>query len=197
MTYEERLDLVIGRRQAREHEDDAVTSLVREHSAFVYRIAYSILHDSHDAEDVTQETFVRVVKNVHRLPLIRDQRAWLARIAWRLSVTRWNRTKKKRNLEPDMETAGPRERAHGQDANFGGTRSMESDEAVKFIESMTAALPEHLRHPLVLSAIDEMSAREVAEMLHITEATVRTRVHRARKILRQKLRNLFGKDYGY
>jgi RNA polymerase sigma-70 factor (ECF subfamily) len=67
---------------------------------------------------------------------------------------------------------------------------------VEAIERMTAALPEHLRHPLVLSAIDEMSSREVAEMLNITEATVRTRVHRARKILREQLRKLFGKTYG-
>jgi RNA polymerase sigma-70 factor (ECF subfamily) len=195
MTYEERLALAVGRNRATERDDEAITALVREHTAFVYRIAYSILHDAHDAEDVTQETFVRVLKNVHRLPLIRDQRAWLARIAWRLSVTKWNRTKKKRTLEPSLEMDGAKDRLHGLAVNL-SERTAESDEAVELIGRMTAALPEHLRHPLMLSAIDEMSSREVAETLNITEGTVRTRVHRARKILKEKLRRLLGKDYG-
>jgi RNA polymerase sigma-70 factor (ECF subfamily) len=183
MTYEERLALVIGANQARE-TDDAITLLVREHAAFVYRIAYSILRDSHDAEDVAQETFIRVVKNASRLPLIRDQRAWLARIAWRLSLSRWTRTKRKRTLEIEGTTANE------------AAAPVQSGEMLEVIQRMTSSLPDHLRHALVLSAVEEMSTREVAEALKINESTVRTRIHRARKLLREKLADLLGKDYG-
>jgi RNA polymerase sigma-70 factor (ECF subfamily) len=63
------------------------------------------------------------------------------------------------------------------------------------MERLTASLPEKLRHPLLLSAIEEMSSKEVAEILNISEATVRTRIFRARRLLREKLRTAFGKDY--
>jgi len=178
MTYEERLALAIG--QTRTNEDDeAIASIVREHATFVYRVAYSVLRDSHDAEDVVQETFIRVLKNVPKLPSIRDQRAWLARVAWRLALTRWSRAKTKRRHEVDRFDR----------TDVAVLSSFESDAAVATIEKLTASLPEHLRHPLMLSAIEEMSAKEVAQILNISEPTVRTRIHRARKLLREKLGN--------
>jgi RNA polymerase sigma-70 factor (ECF subfamily) len=67
---------------------------------------------------------------------------------------------------------------------------------LEVIQRMTSSLPDHLRHALVLSAVEEMSTREVAEALKINESTVRTRIHRARKLLREKLADLLGKDYG-
>jgi RNA polymerase sigma-70 factor (ECF subfamily) len=62
-----------------------------------------------------------------------------------------------------------------------------------FLEKLIAALPEKLRQPLILSTIEEMSPREVAAVLRINEAAVRSRVFRARQILKEKLAECVGK----
>jgi DNA-directed RNA polymerase specialized sigma24 family protein len=69
-------------------EEDQLELAVRQHARLVYRIAYSVLHNHHDAEDTTQETFLRVLRAARRkLAGVDDPQRWLARIAWRL---RWN-----------------------------------------------------------------------------------------------------------
>ena len=62
-------------------DEDQVELAVRQHAQMVYRIAYSILRNHHDAEDATQETFVRVLKARRKLSAVDDPRKWLARIA--------------------------------------------------------------------------------------------------------------------
>jgi RNA polymerase sigma-70 factor (ECF subfamily) len=189
MTYEDRIMMAVGRTRGAEQED-VLTVLVREHATFVYRIAYSVLRDLHDAEDVAQETFMRVMKRTAQLPLVRDQRAWLARITWRLAITKWNRTRKRRRLETDIAESPARFAASDLSTGL----DAENRELLEKMNRLTLSLPDDLRHPLILSAIEDMSCREVAEILNIPEATVRTRIYRARKLLRQKLRAFIGKE---
>ena len=106
MNFEDRIVMAMSCSQGADQED-VVALLVRDHATFVYRVAFSVLHNSHDAEDVVQETFIRVMRRTRQLPLIRDQRAWLARIAWRLAITRWNRTRKRRRVEINMSEETP------------------------------------------------------------------------------------------
>src|SRR5690349_22812038 len=68
--------------------EDAIEAAVHEHARLVYRIAYSVLRNHHDAEDATQETFVRVLRYKKTLEGVRDPKTWLARIAWRVAVER-------------------------------------------------------------------------------------------------------------
>jgi RNA polymerase sigma-70 factor, ECF subfamily len=187
MIYEDRILLALGRTDRGEAED-TLDLLVRQHATLVYRVAYSILQDAHDSEDVAQETFIRAMKNVHRLPLVRDQRGWLARIAWRLAITKWNRTKRRRRMEIDISDDSACVAASALNTEL----AAENKQLVETVNRLTLSLPLDLRHALVLSAIEEMDTREVAEILQISEATVRTRVHRARKLLREKLQNWNG-----
>jgi RNA polymerase sigma-70 factor, ECF subfamily len=188
MTYEDRILLAVGRTRDSERED-IVTLLVRQHATFVYRVAYSILRDTHDAEDVTQETFLRVMKNTEQLPLIRDQRGWLARITWRLAITKWNRIKKQRHVEIDISEKS----THLADSRWNLGLDTETRELADTITRLTFSLPDDLRNALILSAIEEMGSREVAEVLNISEITVRTRVYRAKKLLRKKIETFMGK----
>src|SRR5690242_7515417 len=66
--------------------EDALVAAVREHARLVYRIAYSVSRNHHDAEDATQETFMRVLKYRRKLDGIGDPKLWIARIAWRVAV---------------------------------------------------------------------------------------------------------------
>ena len=69
-------------------DEDAVVIAVREHARLVYRICYTALRNHQDAEDATQDTFLRVLRYRRKLEEVRDARSWIARIAWRVATER-------------------------------------------------------------------------------------------------------------
>ena len=162
----------------------AVEALVREHSRLVYRIAYAVLRRHHDAEDATQETFMRVLRYSSKLAEVENPKTWLARIAWRVAVDRSKRRGWAREVpidDPEELLAEPASSDPPADASIQGAQTGAA------LEKMIAALPRKLREPLILSTIEEMSPREVGATLGINEAAVRSRVFRARQILKEKL----------
>ncbi len=165
-------------------QGEALEELVRQHSRLVYRIAYAALRSHHDAEDATQETFLRVLRYGRKLAGVENHKTWLARIAWRVAVDRSRQRSGKREVAlEDPE----RPLAELPSANAPADQAMHGSQVGVLLERLIAALPEKLREPLILSALEEMSPREVAATLGINEAAVRSRVFRARQILREKL----------
>jgi RNA polymerase sigma-70 factor (ECF subfamily) len=164
--------------------NEMLEALVRGHSRLVYRIAYAVLRRHHDAEDATQETFLRVLRYSSKLAAVEDPKTWLARIAWRVAVDRSKQRGRTREIALE-DPEKPIPEAASSDAPADET--LHGAEVSAALERMIAALPEKLREPLILSTIEEMSPREVAETLGINEAAVRSRVFRARQILRDKL----------
>ena len=167
-----------------ESGEDALTGLVREYSRLVYRIAYAVLRSHHDAEDATQETFLRVLRSSSKLAGVDDPKTWLARIAWRVAVDRSRRRGRQRETpldDPEKPAIDPASFEAPADQTLHGAQVGAA------LEKLIAALPAKLREPLILSTIEEMSPREVAATLGINEAAVRSRIFRARKILREKL----------
>jgi RNA polymerase sigma-70 factor (ECF subfamily) len=167
-----------------ESNHDTLEALVREHSRLVYRIAYAVLRRHHDAEDATQETFMRVLRYSSKLASVEDHKTWLARIAWRVAIDRSRQRGCTREI-PLEDPEKPVAEVASSDAS--ADQTVLSAQVSAAVEKMIAALPEKLRAPLILSAIEEMSPREVAATLGIKEAAVRSRVFRARQILRDKL----------
>jgi RNA polymerase sigma-70 factor, ECF subfamily len=167
--------LLAGNDQA-EAREDLFAALVHRQSRFVFRVAFSVLRDPHDAEEVVQETFLRLYRNSAWREM-RDERAFLARTAWRIAI---DRRPKNRPMEP---SAGLASHEPGPEA------AMLRAEQIAAVHRMIDGLPEELRQPLALSTVDELSSREIAEIMGIAEGTVRTRLWRARQILKQKLVN--------
>jgi RNA polymerase sigma-70 factor, ECF subfamily len=172
-----------------ESSHDTLERLVREHSRRVYRIAYAVLRSHHDAEDSTQETFMRVLRYSSKLPELEDPKTWLARVAWRVAIDRSRQRGRTREIpledpeKPLTEVASP---------DTPADQTVQGSQVSAALEKMIAALPEKIRQPLILSTIEEMSPREVAATLGISEAAVRSRVFRARQILREKLAGRLG-----
>ena len=162
----------------------ALETLVREHSRLVYRIAYTVLRRHHDAEDAAQETFMRVLRYRTKLADVRDPKTWLARIAWRVAVDRSKQQGREQEVAlGDTERPVP-DIASGNDS---AEEMLQRTQMSAILETLIAALPTKLREPLILSTVEEMSPREVGETLEINEAAVRSRVFRARQILKEKL----------
>ena len=157
-----------GAESARE---DEFTSLVERQSRFVFQVAYSVLRNAHDAEEVVQDTFLKL----HRTGAWRgmvDERAFLARAAWRQAVDR----RRGRRLDVVSEMAGP---SHEQAMIDGDLHGL--------VHQLMDTLPEELRLPLALAAVEEMTSGEIAGVMGIPEGTVRTRILRARRLLKEKL----------
>jgi RNA polymerase sigma-70 factor, ECF subfamily len=163
---------------------EALENLVQQHARLVYRIAYAVLRHHHDAEDATQETFLRVLRYSRKLAGVEDHKTWLARIAWRVAIDRNRQLGRKREM-PLYDPEQPLPEVASSDA--AADEALQGAQVSDVLELMIASLPEKLRQPLILSTIEKMSPREVAVTLGINEAAVRSRVFRARQILREKL----------
>jgi RNA polymerase sigma-70 factor (ECF subfamily) len=163
-------------------EEDLLEVVVRDHALLVYRIAYSVLRNSMDAEDAVQEVFLRVLRYDKKMSGVRDQKAWLAQIAWRVAVER--RTHVARDA---ARTEGAQVQDSLVSPGQSADRVLLEKERGEFLHQLIAGLPEQLRDPLVLSTLEELSPREVGTMLSISEAAVRSRAFRARQILRNRM----------
>jgi RNA polymerase sigma-70 factor, ECF subfamily len=148
--------------------------LVERQSRFVYRVAYAVLRNAHDAEDVVQDTFLKIYR-LDAWDAVNDERAFLARAAWRIAVGR-RRPEARVIIEtdPTSRSLNPEDAAVASNWNA-------------MVHRMIDALPEELRQPLALSGLQEMNSREIAAVMGIPEGTVRTRLVRARQLVKEKL----------
>jgi RNA polymerase sigma-70 factor, ECF subfamily len=163
---------------------EAIDALIGQHSSLVFRIAYSILRNHHDAEDAAQECFLKVLKAQRRLGQVPCSKTWLARVAWTTALDRragraiFPGTQLPESEEMLAQLADGRETAERQLAN----RQMQH-----VLERLIAGLREELRLPLELSTVEELNSAEIAEIMDIPESSVRTRLLRARRLLKEKL----------
>ena len=156
--------------------DENFAALVARQSRFVFRVAYSVLRNAQDAEDVVQDTFFKLHRS-GAWQQMQDERAFLARAAWRLAVDRIPKARLVHQPEPAPQPESVP--SHEQ--------SIIDRDLQATVHRLIDALPEELRQPLVLSAIDELTSREIGAVLGVPEGTVRTRLMRARQILRERL----------
>jgi RNA polymerase sigma-70 factor (ECF subfamily) len=166
--------------------EDALEAAVREHARLVYRIAYSVSRNHHDAEDATQQTFLRVLRYRRKLEGIDDPKTWIARIAWRVAIEQAKRCAAVSLNEKEVADAISQLRARGNSAE----ELAASNQMTVILESLIAALPEPLREAMRLSTVDELAPCEIAGILETSEASVRARLFRARQILKDKLKAL-------
>ncbi len=165
--------------------EERFAALVNRQARFVFRVAYVVLRNSHDAEDVVQEVFLKLYRS-RGWDKIEDERAYLSRVAWRAAVDHLPKSAARYealNAEAPSRVETPEQAA--VQANWAAV-----------VHRLMDALPEELRQPLALSALDDLKSFDIAQILRIPEGTVRTRIKKAREILKQKLSRLTGESYG-
>jgi RNA polymerase sigma factor (sigma-70 family) len=155
--------------------------VVREHSARVYRLAYRLTGNSHDAEDLTQEVFVRVFRS---LPTYTPGtfEGWLHRITTNLFLDITRRRQRIRFEGLGDETAARLRGAEPTPSQAFDDRHLDHDIAVAL-----ADLPPEYRAAVVLCDIEGLTYEEIADALGVKLGTVRSRIHRGRAQLRAAL----------
>ncbi|MGI8586278.1 MAG: RNA polymerase sigma factor [Chloroflexia bacterium] len=179
--------MVRGRVATRHEEFDQIFNL---HHAYVYHMVYGLLGHAQDAEDVTQEVFVRVYK---ALPAYQAERAslrtWLARIVLNACHTHRRRNLLRRLWQRNADPSTTEEDAGPTDLTRWG---MPEDQALQTelrytIKRALDRLQPEYRTVLVLHYYSELSCPEIAHILDCPEGTVYSRLHRGRRLLRAEL----------
>jgi RNA polymerase sigma factor (sigma-70 family) len=155
--------------------------IVSQHSARVYRLAYRLTGNPHDAEDLTQEVFVRVFRSLSTYTPGTFE-GWLHRITTNLFLDQARRKAKIRfdALTDDADARIPSRAASPDAAVMDGM----FDEDV---ESALAELPPSFRAAVVLCDVEGLTYEEIADVLDLKLGTVRSRIHRGRAMLRRAL----------
>lgn len=150
--------------------------LVNEHARFLYRVAWSVLRHVQDAEDCVQDAFVKLYRGEAWRGMA-NERAFLASTVWRLAIDRRS-----------ARSSAAGEGAELQIADMQPTpeTAVADEDERQLLRELIAELPEDLRDTLRLSALEALNSREIAELMHVPEGTVRTRLMRARTELQAR-----------
>jgi RNA polymerase sigma-70 factor (ECF subfamily) len=161
--------------ESQHDRDAAFARIVEEHARFLYRVANSVLRHPQDTEDAVQDALLKLYRGESWRGM-QDERAFLARVVWRTALDR--RSARLVGVEED-----------GAELRVVDGRATPDREAVEnddraLLHELIDGLAEELRQPLLLSAMDEMSSREIGAVMGLPEGTVRTRLMRARAQLK-------------
>jgi RNA polymerase sigma-70 factor (ECF subfamily) len=174
------VDALMARTEADEREA-GFGARVAENQRRVFQIAYGILGNSADAEEVAQEAFLRAYQKFQSLREAERFRAWVNRIAFRLALNRQRALRRRLTRETAWHTAGTGETVDGM-------RNAEERVLVERLRNEIEGLPEKLRRVLQLSIVEDMDATDVGVVLGIPAGTVRSRLHTARKLLLEAMK---------
>jgi len=174
---------------AKERDEDAVRILVRRYNQRLFRIARGIIRDESEAEDVVQATYVRAFTHLDRFRGEAAFSTWLTRIVLNEA---YGRVRRKRSTVELSEIDAPAE--GGQVIMFPMTprpTDPESDagrrQVRELLETALDRLPEAFRMVFILRELEELSVEETAALLGIKPETVKTRLFRARRLMRTEI----------
>lgn len=153
-------------------------SRLADSSTLAFRVAWSVLRQREAAEDVAQEALVRAYRRFHQLRDRARFRAWLVRMAWRLAIDAQRAARRRAARE---HTAAVEHR------NDGEASAIANGDEVDRLWRAIDQLPDKLRWPIVLGAIEGHDTRELTVLLGVPEGTIKSRLFLARRRLKELL----------
>ncbi len=156
---------------------EAFAALVKRHEERAFWAAYRVLGDAEAARDVAQEAFVRVWRALERFDFAMAFTTWLYRITVNLAIDHLRRNKRHKGVDIDLFKEGIADESSGQapDADQG------SREIARKVRRVLETLDEKYRTVLALRDLEGLSSKQISDITSITHATVRWRLHVARK----------------
>jgi len=171
-------------RRCREGDQAAWRDLVSEHGRKVFNLAYRFVGRVDEAEDVTQEIFVKVYRSLDRFqPSDGSFPAWLMTVARHHAIDRYRRRRDERHRVADDPAALAAVPAQDE----GPLKSLEREERKSLVHRGLRSLPPALREPLILCDLEGLSQEEAAASLGVPVGTVKSRLNRGRLELAKRL----------
>jgi RNA polymerase sigma-70 factor (ECF subfamily) len=179
--------------RARNRDEAAIRAIIKSNNRRLYRLARGILRNDSEAEDVVQETYVRAFTHLEQFRGDSSLATWLARIAMNEALGRL------RSQRPGVEwTSLPQGTIEAQviqfplAASIDPEKTMAQREIQNVVEHAIDELPEPFRLVFITRVVEGMNVEETAEILNLKPETVKTRLHRARAMLRENVERKIG-----
>jgi RNA polymerase sigma-70 factor, ECF subfamily len=173
-------------------EESAWDVIVRLYRRKVFNVAYKFVGRHEEAEDLTQEIFLKIFRSLGTFDRRANFQTWLISVSRNLCIdhyrsVRHERQSIDRSVDPgDLAQAAP---------GAGPIAALEQQDRVALLREAMAALPESLRVAVLMRDIQELSYQQIAERLHLPEGTVKSRINRWRTELARQIRKIRGNDH--
>ncbi|RJX39199.1 RNA polymerase sigma factor SigW [Paenibacillus pinisoli] len=175
-------------RLALKGDQQAFAELVDLYQDKLFHMAYRMLNNRQEAEDVVQDTFLRVYKNLERFDETLKFSTWIYRIATNLCIDRLRKRKPTYSLDAESQEY---DGLDGYSMIPSDNRTPESElilsDTQRIIHQAMESLPPKYKSVMMLRYIQDLSLQEVGDILDMPVTTIKTRVHRGREFLRKKL----------
>jgi len=174
-------------KRAASGDDPAFTAIMRKYKSPLYRFAYRHMGDADDAEDIVQDTFIAMHRNLARYNSKYKFSTW----AFQIAMNKCRDLGRKRKTRSFMQRMTPL-----MEVNITNVETQEDPDAkiddksrLDAVSTAISQLPQNLKAPLILCTIENMSHKQAAEILNISPKAVETRIYRARQSLTGSLGN--------
>jgi RNA polymerase sigma factor (sigma-70 family) len=166
--------------------------IVRQYWRKVFNIAYKFVGKHDQAEDLTQDIFLKIFKSLDTFDRRANFQTWLISVSRNLCIDHYRSVRKERETidrDVDANELSPVSRDAGPIA------ALEQRDRVVLLRQALTYLPDTLRTAVLMRDIQEMSYQEIADRLHLPEGTVKSRINRGRTELARQVRKLRGEDF--
>jgi RNA polymerase sigma-70 factor, ECF subfamily len=166
--------------------------IVQQYRRKVFNVAYKFVGRHEEAEDLTQDIFIKIFKSLGTFDRRANFQTWLISVSRNLCIDHYRSVRQERqaiDYQVDPNELSP---ASGDP---GPIAAIEQQDRVVLLREALAALPESLRKAVLMRDIQELTYQEIADRLHLPEGTVKSRINRGRTELARQIRRMRGDDY--
>ena len=174
-------------------DQTAWEEIVRQHRRKVFNIAYKFTGRHAEAEDLTQDVFLKIFKSLHTFDRRANFQTWLVSVSRNLCIDHYRSVRKEREtIDRDVDAGELTPAAPGQYAY----QALEQADRVELLRKAMAKLPDSLRKAVVMRDLKELSYQEIADQLNLPEGTVKSRINRGRTELARQVQRIREEDEG-
>ena len=174
-------------------DQTAWEEIVRQHRRKVFNIAYKFTGRHAEAEDLTQDVFLKIFKSLHTFDRRANFQTWLVSVSRNLCIDHYRSVRKEREtIDRDVDAGELTPAAPGQNAY----QALEQADRVELLRKAMAKLPDSLRKAVVMRDLKELSYQEIADQLNLPEGTVKSRINRGRTELARQVQRIREEDEG-
>jgi len=167
-------------------------AIVKQYWRKVFNVAYKFVGKHDEAEDLTQDIFLKIFKSLGTFDRRANFQTWLISISRNLCIDHYRSVRKEREtIDRDVDANDLAPQSHDP----GPVAALEQRDRVALLREAMAALPDTLRTAVLMRDIQELSYQEIADRLKLPEGTVKSRINRGRTELARQIRRLRGDEF--